>query len=106
VVGEVDAGVSLIERALRLNPNLMDAWLSSGLIRFTLGKWNLAVEHFARAIRLSPFDPFLFLMQLGIASGHFKLAAMTKQRRARRNPLGKIRIIHQHGGLWRRATRF
>jgi adenylate cyclase len=31
----------------------------------------LAVEHFARAIRLSPFDPLLFLMQGGTASGHF-----------------------------------
>ena len=71
VVGEVDAGVGLVERALRLNPNLMDAWLSSGLIRLTSGEWNVAVEHFARAIRLSPFDPFLFLMQQGTASGHF-----------------------------------
>ena len=71
VVGEVDAGVALVDRALRLNPNLMDAWLSSGLVRLVLGEWNLAVEHFARAIRLSPFDPLLFLMQGGTASGHF-----------------------------------
>jgi adenylate cyclase len=71
VVGEVDAGVALVDRALRLNPNLMDAWLSSGLVRLVLGEWNLAVEHFAHAIRLSPFDPLLFLMQGGTASGHF-----------------------------------
>jgi TolB-like protein/class 3 adenylate cyclase/Tfp pilus assembly protein PilF len=71
VVGEIDAGVALIERALRLNPNLMDAWLSSGLSRLTSGDWNLAVEHFAHAIRLSPFDPLSFLMQQGIATGHF-----------------------------------
>jgi TolB-like protein/class 3 adenylate cyclase/Tfp pilus assembly protein PilF len=71
VVGEIDAGVALIERALRLNPNLMDAWLSSGLSRLVSGDWNLAVEHFAHAIRLSPFDPLSFLMQQGIATGHF-----------------------------------
>ena len=71
VVGEIDAGVALIERALRLNPNLMDAWLSSGSSRLVSGDWNLAVEHFARAIRLSPFDPLLFLMQQGTAIGHF-----------------------------------
>jgi adenylate cyclase len=71
VVGEIDAGVALIERALRLNPNLMDAWLSSGLSRLVSGDWNLAVEHLAHAIRLSPFDPLSFLMQQGIATGHF-----------------------------------
>jgi TolB-like protein len=71
VVGEVDAGIALVERALRLNPNLMDAWLTSGLIRLVSGEWNLAVEHFAHAMRLSPFEPSLFMMQQGTASGHF-----------------------------------
>lgn len=71
VVGEVDEGVALIERALRLNPNLMDAWLSSGLVRLVLGEWDMAVDHFARAMRLSPFDPMLFMMQNGTATGHF-----------------------------------
>jgi TolB-like protein/class 3 adenylate cyclase len=71
VVGEVDAGLALVDRALRLNPNLMDAWLSSGSVRLVLGEWNLAAEHFAHAIRLSPFDPLLFFMQGGAASGHF-----------------------------------
>jgi TolB-like protein/class 3 adenylate cyclase len=71
VCGEVDAGVANIERALRLNPNLMDAWLSSGLVRLILRDWNLAVEHFAHAMRLSPFDPMLFLMQQGTAIGFF-----------------------------------
>jgi len=71
VVGEVDAGIALVERALRLNPNLMDAWLTSGLIRLVSGEWNLAIEHFAHAMRLSPFEPSLFMMQQGTASGHF-----------------------------------
>jgi TolB-like protein/class 3 adenylate cyclase/tetratricopeptide (TPR) repeat protein len=71
VGGEVDAGGALIERALRLNPNLMDAWLSSGMIRLTLLDWSLAVEHLAHAMRLSPFDPLLFLMQQGTATGYF-----------------------------------
>jgi TolB-like protein/tetratricopeptide (TPR) repeat protein len=71
VVGDVDAGIALVERALRLNPNLMDAWLTSGLIRLVSGEWNLAIEHFAHAMRLSPFEPSLFMMQQGTASGHF-----------------------------------
>jgi TolB-like protein/class 3 adenylate cyclase len=68
---DVDAGGALVERALRLNPNLMDAWLSSGLIRLMLRDWSLAIEHFAHAMRLSPFDPLLFMMQHGTATGYF-----------------------------------
>jgi TolB-like protein/class 3 adenylate cyclase len=71
VVGEVDEGVALIERALRLNPNLMDAWLSSGFAKLSLGEWDMAIDHFARAMRLSPFEPSLFAMQAGTATGHF-----------------------------------
>ena len=72
VVGQVDEGVALIDRALRLNPNLMDAWFSSGLARLVAGESDVAIDHFARAMRLSPFDPMLFLMQFGAGTGHFQ----------------------------------
>ena len=36
-----------------------------------LGDWNMAIDHFARAMRLSPFEPTLFMMQAGTATGHF-----------------------------------
>ncbi len=50
VVGEIDQGVALVDRALRLNPNLMEAWLSSGLVRLVLGEWEIAVDHFRPAL--------------------------------------------------------
>ncbi len=71
VVGQVDKGIALVDRASRLNPNLMDAWVSSGLVRLMSGEWDMAIDHFARAMRLSPFDPLLFMMQGGTATGHF-----------------------------------
>jgi TolB-like protein len=71
VVGDVAAGASLIDRALALNPNLASAWLSSGWVRVWLGQSEPALEHFARAIRLSPVDLQLFNMQSGTASAHF-----------------------------------
>jgi tetratricopeptide (TPR) repeat protein len=71
VVGEIDEGIALIDRALRLNPNLMDAWLSSGLARLVTGEWETVIDHMARAMRLSPFDPILFLMQQGTATAYF-----------------------------------
>jgi len=71
VVGELNEGVGMVDRALRLNPNLMDAWFSSGLVRLVLNDWAFAIDHFARALRLSPFDPMAFVMLGGIATGHF-----------------------------------
>jgi tetratricopeptide (TPR) repeat protein len=36
-----------------------------------LGEWDKAIDHFAHAMRLSPFDPLLFMMQGDTATGHF-----------------------------------
>ena len=71
VVGDLDAGVELIDRALELNPNLATGWYASGWIRSYLGEPDLAIEHLARAMRFSPLDPQIAWMQAGIAFAHF-----------------------------------
>ncbi len=71
VVGELDEGAALIERALALNPNLATVWLVSGWQMIYLGEPNLAIEHLNRAMRLSPFDPFTFILHGGLAHAHF-----------------------------------
>jgi len=71
VAGELDEGVALIDRALALNSNSAVAWRSSGWTRIWLGEPDLAVEHFARAMRLSPVDPVFSNMQEGTAHAHF-----------------------------------
>ncbi|HEX5213576.1 MAG TPA: winged helix-turn-helix domain-containing tetratricopeptide repeat protein [Pseudolabrys sp.] len=64
VVGDLDGGVALADRALALNPNLATAWYASGTVRiFRGGEPDIAIEHLARAMRLSPLDPFLYTMQ-------------------------------------------
>ncbi len=70
VVGEIDEGAALVDRAIALNPNLALAWNFGGWVKIFQGEPDLAIERFARAIRLNPLDPLLFLMQLGMASGH------------------------------------
>ena len=69
-VGEVDDGAALIDRALVLNPNLAWAWLSSGFAKILLGEPEVAIEHVARAMRLSPQDPQMFAMEIAIAAAH------------------------------------
>jgi tetratricopeptide (TPR) repeat protein len=71
VIGDLDAGVDFIDRALVLNPNLAVAWYFSGWLRIWLGWPNVAIEHFSRAMRLSPLDSVIAYGQLGIAHAHF-----------------------------------
>jgi TolB-like protein/class 3 adenylate cyclase len=71
VAGDVEGGIALIDRALVLNPNLAAAWNASGCLRVFLGDSDVAIEHLARAMRLSPLDPLMFFMQGYTALAHF-----------------------------------
>jgi TolB-like protein/Tfp pilus assembly protein PilF len=70
LVGDLDSGVIFLDRALLLNPNLATAWVLSGLLRFYRGETEVAIEHLARAMCLSPLDPTLYQMQVGTGFAH------------------------------------
>lgn len=70
LVGDLDGGIVLVDRALALNPNLAAAWFLGGWLRAFRGEPDVAIEHFAHAMRLSPLDPEMFRMQAGTAFGH------------------------------------
>ena len=67
LAGELDAGIALTDRALQLNPNLAVAWQASGWIRSYIGEPNTAIEHLARAMRLSPLDPQMGQLSIAMA---------------------------------------
>ncbi|MGY3574498.1 winged helix-turn-helix domain-containing tetratricopeptide repeat protein [Bradyrhizobium sp. USDA 4504] len=71
VVGELGVGAGLVDRALALNSNLGEGWNFGGWIKIWLGEPEAAIERFARAIRLSPLDPWLMGMRAGTAYAHF-----------------------------------
>jgi TolB-like protein/class 3 adenylate cyclase/Tfp pilus assembly protein PilF len=71
VVGDVENGAALMDRATVLNPNLAWAWLFSGWSKVWLGEPEAAIERAARALRLSPNDPHSFNMQTVMAAAHF-----------------------------------
>jgi tetratricopeptide (TPR) repeat protein len=71
VVGNLDYAAAVIDRALLLNPNLMQAWLASGWIRVRRGEPELGLEQLAHARRLSPIDPVSYVNFGGTAAGHF-----------------------------------
>ena len=73
VGGHVEEGAAFIDKALALNPNLAWAWLFSGWVRTWLGEPEVAIEHLARAMRLSPQDPHMISMQVAAAFANFFL---------------------------------
>ncbi|UGX90727.1 winged helix-turn-helix domain-containing protein [Bradyrhizobium barranii subsp. barranii] len=71
VLYEIDDGVALVSRAHELNPNLAVARYTIGWEHIRRGDIEAALKQFHAGGRLSPMDPFLFLLQTGIAFAHF-----------------------------------
>jgi TolB-like protein len=70
LAGDLHGGIALLDRAAMLNPNHAAAWFLGGYLRVWTGEHDSAIEHFARAMRLSPLDPESYRMQAGMAMAH------------------------------------
>jgi tetratricopeptide (TPR) repeat protein len=64
---------SLLDEAIRLDPNGMWGWTGGGWTKVALGNHQTAIDHFQRALRLSPLDPRIFFAQTGLAYAYFFL---------------------------------
>jgi tetratricopeptide (TPR) repeat protein len=113
--GDLDGGIALIDRALRLNPNLASAWFLGGFLRIWNGKPDSSTEYFERAMRLSPLDPEMYRMQAGMAMAHlfagrFDTASSLAENAFRYLPgflmaVGVIAASHALAGHQERAQR-
>lgn len=63
-------GIPAIDRGLVLNPNSARGFTFSGWMRAFAGDHATAIEHFARALRLSPMDPMAYRTRGGAAFSH------------------------------------
>jgi tetratricopeptide (TPR) repeat protein len=82
---ELDLGAECIARALSMNSNLALGLHFGGWVNVYLGKHSAAVEHLARAERLSPRDPMLMQNNMATAwalffGGKFDEAARLTER--------------------------
>jgi adenylate cyclase len=67
---DIAAAIALADRALDMNPSFAVGWYYSGWLRLWAGQPDLAINHFANSLRLSPHDmPARALFGTGI--GHF-----------------------------------
>ncbi|RXT48612.1 winged helix-turn-helix domain-containing tetratricopeptide repeat protein [Bradyrhizobium betae] len=71
VVRDLDTGAACIDQALAVNPNLMWASYFAGFIKSWVGEPEAAVVHLMYAMRISPVDPLMPLMQAATAHAHF-----------------------------------
>jgi adenylate cyclase len=69
-IAEVNEGAAFIDRSLVLNANLARSWNLSGWVRIALGEPEIAIDHLARAMRLSPLDFAFHTMEAATASAH------------------------------------
>lgn len=91
VAHEFDDAAAFMDRGLAVNPNTAQAWTLSGWLRVWRGEPDLALEHLAHAMRLSPLDPNMFGMHGGMAYAHFlasryDMASSCAEKAMRDNP--------------------
>jgi adenylate cyclase len=71
ITREFQTALFLLEKALALDPNSSWAWNRSGWLRTFRDDPETGIDHFERAIRLSPLDPMIFNSYAGIGDAHF-----------------------------------
>jgi TolB-like protein/tetratricopeptide (TPR) repeat protein len=91
VAREFDDAVAFVDRGLAVNPNSAQAWYLSAWVRVWRGEPDLALDHAARAMRLSPLDPSMSSIQGAMAyayflAGRYDMASSCAEKAMRHNP--------------------
>ena len=67
---DINTAISLIDRSVALNPSSARGWYVSGLLRVVVGRYDAAIEHLERSLRLSPRG-YLAASRLALGMVHF-----------------------------------
>ena len=70
---DYDTALSAIERSLYLNPNSAQGYTGSGWVNTHASRPLVAIDHFHRAMRLSPIDPEKGIALSGIGMSYLML---------------------------------
>ncbi|WP_456835157.1 MULTISPECIES: adenylate/guanylate cyclase domain-containing protein [unclassified Bradyrhizobium] len=73
LIGDHEAGIDLVERAVALNPNDARAWRGRGWVYKYAGHFEEAIRSFERGIRLDPLFPLLHNPLTGIGQSLIEL---------------------------------
>ncbi len=97
VAQEFDDAAAFMDRGLAVNPNVTQAWTLSAWLRVWRGEPDLALEHVAHAMRMSPLDPSVSIMHGATAYAHFlashyDMASSCAEKAMRDNPIFLLAI--------------
>jgi TolB-like protein len=70
--GHIDRAITLIERAIEVNPGSSFVWLISGSLQIRNGRPDIAGEHLETSIRLDPISEMSGLARMYLASARFQ----------------------------------
>jgi len=73
MVGDIESALEMADRAVAINPNSFDVWLTRGWVYRNAGLPEEAVRSFERAIRVSPVDPLLHRSFFGMGTALIEL---------------------------------
>jgi len=104
VDGDYESATGAFDRSFALSSSSALALGFSSIVRAWKGDHSVAVEHAERAIRLSPFDPLLYVPYIGLAyahfaAGHFEEAAVAAGRASQSNPRFSMPYVLHAGAL-------
>jgi len=68
---DYETALDALDRSLALSPSSALAFGFSAIVRAWHGKLDAAIEHGQMGIRLSPYDPLIYLPCVGLAYAHF-----------------------------------
>jgi adenylate cyclase len=86
---DYDTAREMVDRAVALNPNTGMAWELRGWTYQRAGRPEEAIRSFERAIRQSPFDPWLFSRFAGMGIAYIGLGRFDEAVAAAKNALQK-----------------
>jgi tetratricopeptide (TPR) repeat protein len=97
---DYETALESLDRSLALSPSSALAFGFSSIIRAWMGEHTASVEHAKLGIRLSPYDPLIYLPYVGLAYTHFFVgnfveAVSAASRAAAANPRFSVpRYLH------------
>jgi adenylate cyclase len=68
---DYETAVTAFDRSFALSSSSALAFGFSSIVRAWMGDDAIAIEHANRALRLSPFDPLIYMPYVGLAYAHF-----------------------------------